>query len=63
MENKLKVLFDFQHFQNNRCLAQIIAQTQKRCGNILEDDELSFVSAAGDFNPTKPRKDGDIFDI
>ncbi len=57
MENKLKLLLDFQHFQENSRLAQIIAKTDDRYGNILDDDDLSFVSAAGDFTPKQHGKD------
>ncbi len=57
MENKLKLLFDFQDFQKNSYLAQLIEQTEKRHGEALSDDDLSFVSAAGDFTPKQHGKD------
>ncbi len=57
MENKLKILLDFQHFQQNSRLAQIIAKTDERYSSVLDDDDLSFVSAAGDFAPVQRRRD------
>lgn len=48
MENKIRLLFDFQKFDNNSRLAELISQTENRYGTELSDDELTQVSAAGD---------------
>lgn len=59
MENKLKLLFDYQHFVNNDSLARVIVQAEADCVDGLEDDELSLVSAAGEFNTIQQhRRDG-----
>ncbi|MCD7867229.1 MAG: hypothetical protein LUF78_07775 [Clostridiales bacterium] len=47
MDNRLKRVFDYQRFQNNARLAQIITDTLSRYGTELDDEDLSFVSAAG----------------
>lgn len=48
MENKLKKLFEFQRFENNSQLEDLIAGTHARYGNALSDDDLEFVNAAGE---------------
>ena len=49
MEKKLKALFEFQRFQNNAALAELIAETEGRDGRRLTEEDLSFVhAAAGD---------------
>ena len=54
MENRLKLLFDYQKFENNKELNEIIEETQRRLDNELSDDELTLVSAAGvPFSPNK----------
>ncbi len=58
MENKLNILFDFQRFEENSRLAQIIAETDKLYGNIpIDDEDLSFVSAAGELAAIRHRED------
>lgn len=49
MENKLKRLFDYQRFEQNGSLERLIAETENRCARALSDEELSSVSAAGEF--------------
>ena len=44
---KLETLFDFQRFEHNTKLDQMIRETENRYGTELSDDDLSFVSAAG----------------
>ena len=44
---KLETLFDFQKFEHNTKLDQMIRETENRYGTELSDDDLSFVSAAG----------------
>lgn len=48
MENKLKALFGFQEFQSNKRLAKMIAEAEQSMSCRLNDDELSFVAAAGE---------------
>ncbi len=57
MESKLKQLFDFQRFQNNDRLARMIIETESRYGKELNDEDLSFVSAAGEESFCQHRKD------
>lgn len=47
MENKIKALFDFQRFQGNKRLAEMIAEAEQSLNGELSDEELSYVSAAG----------------
>lgn len=48
MEKMLYRLFDFQRFSGNDRLAEIIADTEKRYGTALSDDDLECLSAAGE---------------
>ena len=48
MDNKLKQLFDFQHFQCHQRLNEILDDVEARYVNALSDDDLDMVSAAGD---------------
>lgn len=48
MEKKLKMLFDYQRFEENSALAALIRETESRAVRELTDDELSMVYAAGD---------------
>ncbi len=48
MEKKLKALLDYQKFKGNPKLAQMIAESESRYMQALDDDEISVVSAAGD---------------
>lgn len=48
MENKLKRIFEYQSFENNKRLAAIIAETEERYSAAeLSDEALFYVSAAG----------------
>lgn len=58
MESELKQLFDFQRFYNNDSLARMIAETESRYSKELNDEDLSFVSAAGEEFSGRHRKDG-----
>lgn len=49
MKTILENLFDFQRFENQEDLADIISDVESRYGHALEDDDLEFVSAAGEF--------------
>lgn len=48
METKLHQLFDYQRFQNNARLAEIISDVENRYNCALEDNALELISAAGD---------------
>jgi len=45
---KVKTLFDFQRFADNAHLASLAAETESRYLHELNEEELDFVSAAGD---------------
>lgn len=44
----LKQLFDSQRFYRNRRLQVLIEDSENRYSNLLSDDDLSFVNAAGE---------------
>lgn len=48
MESKLKNLFDYQRFEGNSRLAELIRETEERTAQALTDEQLGLVSAAGD---------------
>ena len=58
MTNKLRSLFDYQRFANNEKLAARIAETENRYRNAVSDDELEFVSAAGETDIPDKRLSG-----
>ena len=55
---KLTALFDYQRFERNKRLQALIEDTEKRCMNALSDDDLEWVSAAGEETDLKDKKDG-----
>lgn len=57
MKLTLSRLFDYQKFQKNPRLATIIADAETRCGGAISDDELYFVSAAGEAPSSNPSDD------
>lgn len=46
MDKKLKLLFDYQRFEQNPRLAKLIRETENTVQE-LSDDDLFYVSAAG----------------
>ena len=48
MTKKLTALFDYQRFERNERLQALIEDTENRCMNALSDDDLEWVSAAGE---------------
>lgn len=58
MEKKIKKLFDYQRFEKNEKLEKLIRDTENRYATELSDDDLSFVSAAGENTPPEPLTDG-----
>ena len=55
---KLTALFDYQRFERNKRLQALIEDTENRCMNALSDDDLEWVSAAGEETDLKGKKDG-----
>ena len=55
---KLTALFDYQRFERNKKLQALIEDTENRCMNALSDDDLEWVSAAGEETDPKEKKDG-----
>lgn len=47
MEKTLKRLFDYQKFSGNSRLEAMIRDTESRYDNVLSDDDLEYVNAAG----------------
>ena len=60
IEKKLKKLFDFQKFENNKKLEKLINETESS-GTLLSDDDLFFVSAAGDPNKNDHANGGSAY--
>ena len=44
---KLSQAFDFQRFQNNPRLASILSDVESRYANVIADEDLDMVHAAG----------------
>ena len=55
---KLTALFDYQRFERNERLQALIEDTERRCLCSLSDDDLEWVSAAGEETDPKEKKDG-----
>ena len=47
MENRLKQLLDYQHFERNQHMEQLIKVSEQEVLQFLTEEELGFVSAAG----------------
>ena len=58
MEKKLKNLFEYQRFEKNERLEQLIREAESRYAKELSDADLSLVNAAGELmtNPTASGK-------
>ena len=56
MEERLKLLFDFQRFEGNERMKKLISETENRNRKMqaLTDEELSLINAAGE--PFRPQK-------
>lgn len=48
MDRKLKALFDYQKFSENKKLERLILEAESRYAKELSDDDISIVSAAGE---------------
>ena len=57
-QKRLMALFDYQRFERNERLQALIEDTENRCMNALSDDDLEWVSAAGEETDLKDKKDG-----
>lgn len=57
-QKKLTALFDYQRFAGNERLQALIADTENRCLHALSDDDLEWVSAAGEPSELREKKDG-----
>ena len=57
-QTKLTALFDYQRFERNARLKTMIADTENRCLHALSDDDLEWVSAAGEPSELREKKDG-----
>ena len=55
---KLTALFDYQRCERNKRLQALIDDTERRCLCSLSDDDLEWVSAAGEETDLKGKKDG-----
>lgn len=49
-KNAVKNLFDFQKFNVNQHLADMIEKTESKYTKTLSDDDLAHISAAGNLN-------------
>ena len=58
IQKQLTALFDYQRFERNERLQALIEDTENRCMNALSDDDLEWVSAAGEETDLKDKKDG-----
>ncbi|MCI8373007.1 MAG: hypothetical protein HFI75_11565 [Lachnospiraceae bacterium] len=57
IEEKLRLLFEFQKFSKNLRLAEMTDEPEKRYGETLSDEELEQVNAAGELVPFESRED------
>lgn len=59
LSGTLARLFDYQRFEGNKKLQTLIDETEARSFNNLSDDDLEWVSAAGEETGPKEIKDGE----
>ena len=55
---KLTALPDYPRYERNKRLQALIDDTERRCLCSLSDDDLEWVSAAGEETAPKEKKDG-----
>ena len=60
MEDKLKLLFDYQRFEKNQSLENLIQDTESYYGRELSDEEMKFVAAAGELKTNRRTRDINI---
>ena len=56
MDKTLRALFDYQKFEGNSRLAAMIDDVEKRYAVQLDDSDLEFVNAAGNFDEDALRR-------
>ena len=56
-QKRLTALFDYQRFERSKRLQALIEDTERRCLCSLSDDDLEWVSAAGEETDLKDKKD------
>ena len=56
-EKTLSALFDYQLFENDPSLQKFIDEVENEYGGEISDDDLSFVSAAGETVPAEKHND------
>lgn len=56
---KLKALFDYQRFEDNKKLQALIDETETRYAYALSDDDLEWVNAAGEIENKDKKHDDD----
>lgn len=49
IEQKLRLLFDYQNFENNSELLKLKKQSEESFANALDEEDLALVNAAGEF--------------
>lgn len=59
MEKQLKVLLDYQRIAQNARLAALIGAAEERYGYALSDEDLEWVSAAGEPDAQRKKKGED----
>ena len=57
-QKKLTALLDYQRVAGKERLQALIADTENRCLHALSDDDLEWVSAAGEPSDLREKKDG-----
>lgn len=58
-EAKLSSIFDFQRFEGNKKMQALIDDTESRYAYALSDDDLEWVSAAGEIESKEKKNDDD----
>ncbi len=56
MENKLKLLLDYNLFAPNDRIAKMVQETEAKYINMLSDDDLVNINAAGDIHSKNMNK-------
>lgn len=59
MDEWLRRLFDYQRFERNARLDALIERAEERYGHMLSDEELEWVSAAGEPDAQRTKKGDD----
>lgn len=57
MEDKIRLLFDYQKFEQNQRLAALIAKTEEAYGDCIAENDLESINAAGGFYVPAQKED------